>query len=222
LDYLAWSLWDNGGSIKSLHRLVMLSNAYRQSSRDRPECRQLDPDNRLLWRANRRRLDFESMRDSMLAASGRLSLELGGRSVYLTEDKTLNRRAIYGVVDRQDLPAVYRAFDFANPDQCAAQRPLTVVPQQALFAMNSEFVMLQAESLANRPEFRSLASDADKIEFLYRRLFGRTPGETERRAGEHYIKEEIDWAKREPGESFAPWSRYAQVLLQSNDFMFID
>ncbi len=144
LDHLAWTFMADNWSIKNLHRRIVLSAAYQQSSADRPECRRIDPENRLVWRFNRQRLDMEAMRDSMLAVSGRLDPALFGRSVDIVGDPACGRRTIYGLVDRQHLPGFHRAFDFANPDQSAERRPLTTVPQQALFAMNSPFMLEQA------------------------------------------------------------------------------
>ena len=130
----------------------MLSATYQQASFDRPECRQTDPENRLLWRFRRHRLDLEAMRDALLFVSGRLDQRSGGRPVDVANDPTSGRRTIYGLVDRQSLPSVFRAFDFASPDQSAERRPRTTVPQQALFSMNAPFVVEQAKALASRPD----------------------------------------------------------------------
>lgn len=97
----------------------MLSSAYQQASADRPDCHKVDPENRLLWRFNRRRLDLEAMRDTLLAVSGRLDLTMRGRPVDVVNDPKVARRTVYGLVDRQSLPAVFRAFDFASPDLSA-------------------------------------------------------------------------------------------------------
>src|SRR5204862_4749957 len=119
-------------------RVMLLSSAYRQSSSGSHLGRTVqDPENKLLAHFASRRLDFEAMRDSLLFISGRLDTKMGGRSLDLAADPLNRRRTIYGLVDRQDLPAMYRAFDFAVPDQCAERRPRTTVPQQALFALNS-------------------------------------------------------------------------------------
>src|SRR5262249_20240454 len=167
LDYLAWRFQQDGWSLKKLHRLIMLSSVYQQGSFDRPECRKIDAENRLLWRANRRRLDLESMRDTMLAASGRLDTRGGGRPVDIARDALNRRRTIYGLVDRQSLPGLFRAFDFASPDQSAERRPFTTVPQQALFALNSPFMLEQAKALAGRAEVTAEASEPRRIAVLY-------------------------------------------------------
>ena len=151
LDYLATRFIQDGWSVKKLHRLIMLSSAYQQTSDDRPDAEKLDPENRLVWRMNRRRLDFEALRDSLLAAAGQLDSTMGGHSVELSTPPFAKRRAVYGFIDRQNLPGVFRTFDFATPDTTSAQRHVTTVPQQALFMMNSPFVVEQARALVAKP-----------------------------------------------------------------------
>src|SRR5205823_9736040 len=97
LDLLAWTFQhDDGWSLKRLHRRIMLSLTYQQASFDRPECHKVDPENRLLWRAHRRRLDFEAMRDTLLATSGRLDRAMGGRPADVAGDPLHRRRTGYG------------------------------------------------------------------------------------------------------------------------------
>src|SRR5205823_5916971 len=110
LDFLAGAFVRGGWSIKAMHRTLMLSNVYQQKSDNRPDCQERDPQNRLLWKFNRRRLDFEATRDALLAVSGRLDPTMGGRSVPLTASPFSNRRTVYGFVDRQNLDGVYRTF----------------------------------------------------------------------------------------------------------------
>jgi hypothetical protein len=219
LDYLASTFMDDGWSIKRLHRRILLSNTYQQASSDRPPCREVDPENRLLWHFNRQRLDMEAMRDSLLAVSQRLDPQLYGRPVDIAGDPQCRRRTIYGLVDRAHLPGFFRAFDFANPDQSAERRPQTTVPQQALFAMNSPFVIEQARALAHRPEVAGKLSPVDRIEALYQTVFGRRPEEAETDLAEHFITE-VSTHKDE--SKLDSWEQYAQVLLLSNEFMFID
>jgi hypothetical protein len=219
LDWLAADFMEGGWSIKRLHRRIMLSAVYRQSSADRPACRRVDPENRLWWRANRRRLDMEAMRDSLLAASGRLDHALFGRPVDIVQDAKCRRRTLYGLVDRQHLPGFHRAFDFANPDQSAERRPNTTVPQQALFAMNSEFALQQARALAGRPEVAGRIAPPDRIEALYRAVLGRRPDEAESELATRFIEEAEASAD---GSRLGAWEQYAQVLLSSNEFLFVD
>ena len=159
LDWLATRFMDpstgsgrGGWSVKKIHRLIMLSSAYRQASvrpvgsasDDRANAASIDPENRLLWRMNRQRLDFEAMRDSLLAVTGELDLTAGGRPVELFKPPFATRRTVYGLVDRQYLPGVFRVFDFANPDLHTPERYGTTVPQQALFFLNHPLVLDRA------------------------------------------------------------------------------
>jgi hypothetical protein len=233
LDYLAWTLQrEDDWSIKKLHRRIVLSSTYQQSSWDRPECRQRDPENRWLWRAHRRRLDFESMRDAMLAVAGRLDLQVGGRPVDVAGDAENRRRTVYGLVDRQELPAAFRAFDFASPDQSAARRPETTTPQQALFGLNSPFVIVQARSVAANLLAPS-GADAERIGRLYRQLLGRAPTDDESGLTSKFVQGAAAEVDRQPAkgesESVAAstarldrWTQLAQLLLLTNEFMFID
>jgi hypothetical protein len=219
LDYLAWSLQQDGWSLKKLHRRILLSSTYQQASLDRPDCRQRDPENRLLWRFPRRRLDLEAMRDSLLAISGRLERTLGGRPVDVSGDPHNRRRTLYGKVDRQDLPGLYRVFDFSNPDQTVERRPQTTVPQQALFALNAPFMIEQARSLAARPEVAGEPSADRRVAALYRLVLARLPEPAEVQLALRFVAA----AEAEPQPSqLTPWQQYAQVLLLTNELLFID
>jgi hypothetical protein len=157
LDWMACELMDDGWSTKRLIRKIVLSNTYRQSSESRPECFAVDAANLLQWRANRRRLDLETLRDSLLVAAGRLDETMGGPSVPLTDAPFATRRSVYGFIERQNLPAFFRTFDFANPNTHTPERPLTTSPQQALFLMNSPFAIEQSIYLAGRTAIEELA-----------------------------------------------------------------
>jgi hypothetical protein len=214
LDWLAGTFKKDRWSLKKLHRLIVLSSTYRQASADRPACRAADAENKLLWRSHRRRLDFEAMRDTLLAVSGRLDLTMGGRPVDVANDPTNHRRTVYGLVDRQSLPGLFRAFDFASPDQSAERRPMTTVPQQALFGLNAPFVVEQAKALAARSE--GMRSPEQRVVALYRLVMGRNPDPDEVRAGVQFV------GVTPSGSQLTPWQQYAQVLLLTNEAMFID
>ena len=189
LDWLALRFIDSGWSIKDLHRTIMLSQTYQQNSGFvvRASARsdglkaelQTDPDNHLLARMTAHRLSFEEARDSWLQAAGSLDLRAAGKPVTLFGKE--NRRTLYALVDRENVPSVLRTFDFANPDLSIPQRSETTVPQQALFGMNHPFVVQQAKSLLNRsahsPE-RSASNEA-RIHFIYSQLFQRAPSSDE-------------------------------------------
>src|SRR5207248_2246070 len=171
---------------------------------------------------NRRRLDLESMRDSLLAVSGRLEHRQGGRPVDVVNDPANRRRTVYGLVDRQSLPGLYRAFDFASPDQSAERRPQTTVPQQALFGMNSPFVLEQARSLAGRPEVSREADPARRVAALYRVALGRSPSADETRLAVEFVAA-AERSRPQPAPSqLNGWQQFAQVLLLTNEVMFVD
>ena len=179
LDYLAVKFMQQGWSLKKLHREIMLSAVYQQSSAVNDVYAAKDPQNRLLWRANVRRLDFEALRDSILAIAGTLDLTMGGKPVDLGAEPYVTRRAVYGHVDRRNLSEVMTQFDFANPDSPTGKRHVTIVPQQTLFMMNSPLVAEQARKLVNRPEFTGMTEDEDRVTELFRRIFQRPPTEAE-------------------------------------------
>ncbi len=187
LDYLATRFVEEGWSVKKLHRLMMLSSAYQQVSDMRPELLTADPENRLLTRMNRQRLDFEAMRDSLLAVAGRLDAKMGGQPVELTTAPFANRRAVYGFIDRQNLPGVFKTFDFATPDATSPQRHVTTVPQQALYMMNNPFVIEQARALVAKPEFQQPQAYEAQVRDLYQCVFARQPESPEVDAGLRFV-----------------------------------
>ena len=199
LDYLSVKFMENGWSLKKLHREMMLSKTYQQRSDDNAEARKVDSENALLWRFNRQRLDFEAMRDALLATSGELDPKMGGRSVDLTAQPFPKRRSLYGFIDRQNLPGMFRAFDFASPDTHSPMRYSTTVPQQALYMMNSPFVIDQAKQLAARPEIAAEHDPAAKVQKLYRAVLGRSALPAEVTLGAKFV----EMAQRESTESAA-------------------
>jgi hypothetical protein len=222
LDYLAVRLQQEHWSLKSIHRSIMLSAAYQQAGFDRPACRQVDPENRLLWRFPRRRLDLEAMRDTLLFVSGRLDPRMKGRPVDVAADPRNVRRTVYGLVDRQSLPAVFRAFDFASPDQSAERRPRTTVPQQALFSMNSPFAIEQARALAARPEVASAGTDQGRVAALYRAVLARAPRRAELDAAERFLGLADRSRSGSGGSRLTGSEQLAQVLLMTNELLFLD
>jgi hypothetical protein len=187
LDYLARSLMDDGWSIKRLHRRIMLSSTYQQSSEQRDECAAMDPENRLLWRMNRRRLDWEASRDTLLAAAGDLDRTVGGPAVEITMYPFSTRRTVYARIERQNLPSVFRAFDFASPDAHAPQRFTTTVPQQALFLLNGPFIAQRAARLIERAEVHNAADPAERIKQMYAVILGRRPTAEELSLGLQFV-----------------------------------
>jgi hypothetical protein len=143
-----------------------------------------------------------------------------GAPVDITSSPFSGRRTLYGFIDRQNLPGLFRTFDFASPDATSPQRYLTTVPQQALFLLNSPFVQQQAKALVHRPEVATTMDARAKIQILYRLAYGRGADSDEIRLGERYISSSAD--DGETVGSMNPWERYAQVLLLANEFMFVD
>ena len=192
LDYLAAQFVEDGWSIKKLHRLIMLSSVYQESSVNNPRFAQVDPNNRLLWRANIRRLEFESLRDSLLAIGGNLDLSMYGKPVDLKKEPYSMRRTVYGFVDRSDVADVLVNFDFANPDLPTGRRHETTVPQQALFLMNSPLVVEQAKKLVSRPEFANFKEDEERVKSLYEAICQRPARPEEIQLGVDFISDKSD------------------------------
>jgi hypothetical protein len=149
LEYLASRFVEGGMSVKQLHRDIMLSTTYQLASGRHGDNEQIDGANRYYWRADRRRLDVESIRDAILHASGDLDPEVGGPSLSLRDEEN-NRRTLYGEVSRFQVDELLQTFDFPNPSLSAERRYTTNVPGQSLYFMNSPFVRRQAELLVKR------------------------------------------------------------------------
>ena len=216
LDALAVRFIESGWSIKALHRAIVLSATYRQASADRPDCRRIDPENERLWRMNRRRLEWEALRDSLLAVSGRIDWTMGGKSVDITRPPYRTRRTIYAFIDRQDLPTLFRVFDLANPDQSSGKRPDTTVPQQALFLLNSPFVWEQTRALANRPDVIGEKTIPGRIRRLFELALLRHPSDEEAAMCRKFIEQTSE------AERAKAWAQLAQALLCSNEFAYVD
>ncbi|RMF38066.1 MAG: DUF1553 domain-containing protein [Planctomycetota bacterium] len=155
LDHLAIYLVEHDWSVKQLVRYILASRCYRQSSMDRSPAGAVDPENLLYHRMNRKRLDLEALRDTLLVRAGRLDRTMGGPSVRIDVPPETGRRTVYAYIDRQNLPSMFRTFDMAGPDTHSPRRPQTSVPQQGLFVLNSPFVNDLAAQLGR--EFASQA-----------------------------------------------------------------
>lgn len=196
LDFLAnWFVQDLGPqkpawSLKSLHKAIMLSRTYQQSSNSvfkggPSDYAKIDPSNSLLWRSNVRRLDFESFRDSLISMAGIMDKSPGGQSFNVTEEPYVFRRSVYAYIDRANMPDLLMQFDMANPTAPNSKRSSTIVPQQALFLMNSSFVAAIVQNIVKRPEIVNAVSvqkDTDKgISAVYRLVLQRLPTPAERK-----------------------------------------
>lgn len=219
LDRLAADFIRHDWSVKRLHRDILLSRLYRQESLAHPEALEGDPENRWLTRLPRQRLGFEAMRDGLLAVSDDLDAQMGGQPVDLFDDDHLTRRrALYGFIDRQNLPSTFRTFDMASPDAHTPQRLETTVPQQALYMMNGSLVERQARRLGEMAEKRARdEGDPRAVTWLYQGLFARVLDAVEADLALQFLRE---WEPGEKAES--AWTAYAQALLSSNEFLFVD
>jgi mono/diheme cytochrome c family protein len=215
LDHLATQFVRSGWSIKALHRLIVMSATYRQTSATLDERnREIDPENRLAWRMNRRRLEVEAWRDAMLAAAGTLDRTLGGPSTDLNSPDN-RRRTFYGSVSRHDLNPLLRLFDFPDPNITADKRPETTVPLQQLFVLNSEFMVRNAKALAGAVA-EAERDDAERIKLAFLRLYGRPATEREVSLGLAFVSSPSD------DETLTRWEQYAQALLAANEFLYVD
>ncbi|MCY2965644.1 MAG: DUF1549 and DUF1553 domain-containing protein, partial [Planctomycetota bacterium] len=222
LNYLARRLIDQKWSLKALHREIMLSSLYQQSSVGDPANDTVDAENTWLWRSNRRRLDVESWRDALLSASGTLNPTLGGPAGNLG-DAGFNRRTLYGFVSRHNLDGLLRLFDFPDPNITSEKRTSTTVPLQQLFVLNGDFLIRRAKELAAR--LNSVAGDdAGRIREAYWLLYGRAARDEEVQIGLEYLQTAAPTAgdPAAPKSSLTRWEQYAQVLLGSNEFTFVD
>ena len=217
LDDLTARFVQAGWSIKWLHRELMLSATYRQSSAHDAANHAIDPGNRWLWRMNRRRLNIESWRDAMLAVAGTLDKTIGGRALDLSST-TNNRRTIYGKIARRQLHDMLRLHDFPDPTAHSPGRESTTTPLQQLFVLNSQFVERQSTALAARLKRDAGAEIDSRIRHAYALLFAHESTSTQLQLGIDFLT-----AAETPRQSTdAVWIQYSQVLLGSNEFLFID
>jgi hypothetical protein len=211
LDYLASRFIESGWSIKALHREIMLSASYALSADQSEKNMTADPENRFLWRANIQRLDAEALRDSLLFVTGELDPKAGGPPQKLNDDGN-RRRTVYGFVSRNKLDGMLSLFDFPNPNITSEKRNATESPAQELFFLNSQFIGQRAEALARRVCDGPKQDDPSRIAGAYRLLFGRSPSPEELRLGLAFLK----------GGQADAWPHYAQALLNSNEFLFVN
>lgn len=225
LDWLADDFIRQGWSIKQLVRRIVTSQTYLQSSRHRAQAAAVDPQNRFLWRANRKHLSIEALRDSMLAVSGELDRTPRGRAAPLWDGEYTRRRAIYGYINRFNLDPTLRAFDFPTPMQTQPTRGESIVAPQALFTMNAPFVVDQAQALTETSAFQQLKNDSQRIEYLFRKILLREPVQAERQRVERFLElqDRFTDSRRNPQRPLAgTWPLVAQSLLMTNEFQYID
>ena len=213
LDDLAATFIKHGWSLKWLHREILLSATYGQSSRLRPDTAAADPVNRWLWRFTPRRVDFETWRDSILAVTGSLDTSLLGPSHDIADPKNL-RRTMYASVSRREVSPLMRLYDFPDVAQHVPGREITTTPLQQLFVFNSPFFISQATVLARSVD--AAANDSVNIETLYRRVFARKPSPRETAVATQFL------SARRKTHPQTTWADYCQALLATSELIFVD
>ena len=203
-------------SLKHLHRQMVTSATYRQSSSSAQSIR-TDPDNHRLARMNRRRLDIEAWRDAMLAVAGTLDDRMQGAGMEL-DQRANRRRTIYGKIGRDEQNDMLRIYDFPPPTTHSPSRDVTTTPLQQLFVFNSDFVEQQANELAARLKGTADRPLQQKIDQCYQVLFQRLPREEERKLGEQFLNDPAGASSSEADR----WRWYIQSLLGLNEFLFVD
>jgi hypothetical protein len=243
LDYLAATFVESGWSVKKMHRVIMLSSAYQESSSYQAPAAAADPDNRLLWRYERHRLESEAIRDSMLFVSGILNLKVGGPGVHpplpegtpaprfgdwkVEKNDEINRRSVYVFVKRNLIYPMFAVFDAPNAQETCARRFRTVVPSQSLTLMNNELAMEWAQRLAGRVLDDAGLSPRQQIERAYRLVYSRQPQPDELNAVEDFLsrqtaliasRQDVTPEKVRSGALVD----LCNVLLSSNEFLYIN
>jgi hypothetical protein len=240
LDHLASRFMEEGWSTKTLIREIMTSRVYQLSSQAGGKPAEIDPENNLLWRTNQRRLEAEAIRDAVLAASGQLDLQPGKGSIVesvgdgdvgqtIKPDRFATdsvKRSVYLPIVRSAVPEVLQVFDFPDPSIIFGQREVTTVPTQALFMMNSPFVMEQSKHFAGRLLADDQLSDPQRLELAYRLAVSRRPSPNEAAEALEFLKaattsDEAGSAKL-PEAHAAAWSALCQTLYASSEFRYLD
>ncbi|VTR95585.1 secreted protein containing duf1549 : Secreted protein containing DUF1549 OS=Rhodopirellula europaea 6C GN=RE6C_01938 PE=4 SV=1: PSCyt1: PSCyt2: PSD1 [Gemmata massiliana] len=238
LDWLAVQFVKNGWSMKKLHKLILLSATYQMSSTHDAKAALADPENRLLWRFNRQRLEAEAVRDSMLVVAGTLdhttggTLLINGNFEYVTNDQSKtrtrydsHRRSIYLPVIRNNVFDFFQAFDFVEPHVGTGKRASTVIASQALYLMNNPFVTEQAQAFAGsllKPE----GNDEDRVKSAYLRALARPATDEDVSRAVSFIQrydaalsaKEADAATRRT----KAWAAWCQMLFASSEFVYVN
>ena len=223
LDYLALRFVQEGWSMKKLIREIVLSRTYQLASVEQKEALAVDPENRLLWRHNRRRLDAEAIRDTILTVSGKLDRTAGGPTVkasvateygYIFDD---SRRSVYTPVFRNRLLELFEAFDFADPNLVTGRRTTSTTVTQALYLMNSSWVLEQARFAAKANLAKPATEDGVRLDWAYDTALGRRPTDRERKLALAYLAD-----KAKPEERQAAWERVYQALFACVDFRHVN
>jgi hypothetical protein len=215
LDFLAGEFVQNGWSLKYLHKAILMSAAYQQSTTASPDTLKVDPDNRLFSRVNRQRIEGEIVRDSLLEISGRLNAKMGGPGVSVPASEKAtgvaptnlgenNRRSVYLVARRNLRNPFLGAFDLPDSNLSCPKRERSTTAPQALVLLNDALVVDAANSLAIK-----LQNEPDAVIAAYRLVLGRKPSETEAKAAREFLKT-------------SPLSEFCRALFNVNEFVYVD
>ena len=233
LDYLATRFIESGWSVKAMHRLILLSNVYQQDSRASKQSRETDPGNRLWSRFNRTRMSVEQIRDSLLTLGGNLDLSIGGSLLPAPGEKPAKgrprladadestRRTLYLPVRRGSIPTVLATFDYGDATTPGDGRPRTNVAPQALFMMNSKFVMASANGFAKRLLDNAALTDAQRVERAYLTALARRPEPAEVDSALTYIRN-LESKIKSPDAHTTAWRSFCHVLVSTNEFLYLN
>lgn len=223
LDHLATRLVEHEWRIKPLIKEIMLSHVYQLSSEYNKQSASIDPENRLFWRMNHRRLDAEAIRDTMLYVSGNLDLSMSGSSLrkgtksefgYEYEE---NRRSVYTPVFRNSLYEMFVLFDMADPNLVNGNRTTSTLPTQSLYLMNSPFVLKESKKAASKMINMAEMSETERIQLAYRSTIGRYPTQEELKLTQDYLNTLLKTVTKEEA-----WSRIMQSLFGCIDFRYLN
>ncbi len=224
LDWLAHDFVTSDWSVKRLVRNIVLSRTYQQSSEIRDDMAALDPINRRLWRANRKHLSIEAIRDSLLAVAGQLDRTPRGRAARLWGDSYTRRRSIYGYINRFNLDPTLRVFDFPTPMRTQPGRGESIVAPQALFTMNSPFVIDQAVAITKSKQFAACETAEQRATELFETILQRSPARPEAVRVVRFVEQQSRFFAdpKKKTQITSPWPLVAQSLLMSNEFQYLD
>ena len=237
LDYLAGELIGSDWSVKSLVRKIVLSRTFGMSGGHEPDSYAVDPENRLLWRAHRRRLDAETLRDAMLSAAGLLDLKPMDSTVWYLGDQATavgandNRRrtdfqcrSLYLPIIRNDLPELLQVFNFADPHRCVGARPRTMVATQGLYVLNDQVVINAAEATAKRLLAINATDVSERVDRAYELILGSPPTDDVRDQLAAFIEQTIDTLASQDGSDvdLRAWTLTCHALFASSRFQFLE
>ena len=219
LDFLASELIRGGWKLKPIHKLIMLSAAYRQSGESNPVAAKADPDNQLMWRRRAVRLDAEAIRDTLLAVSGTLDKTMFGKG---TLNQAIPRRSIYLTVKRGNLIPMLQLFDAPDAIQSIGHRDVTTVPPQALALMNSPLARQLAEKFAKRIQSAPSMSPEKVVDSAYAIALSRPPTDAERQQMADFIKKQAASYSADGKAMERAVADFCQLMFCLNEFIFID